>query len=157
MINDIKKLHMFIRQILKPILNVPDTIQICQYSSLLTEGPQSEERKALLLSSNLNLALCYLKLNEPFEARNAATSVLEIDSNNEKALFRRGQAYLAIGEPQLAADDFKTLLSVEPNNSAAKVQLALCNKTLKEQLQKEKQIYANMFDKFAKMDTQVKI
>ncbi|KAK9710731.1 FKBP-type peptidyl-prolyl cis-trans isomerase [Popillia japonica] len=118
------------------------------------EGPTSEDRKSLLLSSNLNLALCYLKLSEPFEAKNSATAALDIDEKNEKALFRRGQAYLAIGEPQLAADDFKTLLTVEPNNSAAKSQLAVCNKVLKEQLQKEKKIYANMFDKFAKMDTQ---
>lgn len=97
-----------------------------------------------------------MKLSEPFEAKNSATAALDIDEKNEKALFRRGQAYLAIGEPQLAADDFKTLLTVEPNNSAAKSQLAVCNKVLKEQLQKEKKIYANMFDKFAKMDTQVK-
>ncbi|GJQ77441.1 FKBP59 [Trypoxylus dichotomus] len=118
------------------------------------EDPYSEDRRALILSSNLNLALCYLKLDEPFEAKNSATSALEIDPKNEKALFRRGQAYLAIGEPQLALDDFKALLLIEPNNSAAKAQLAVCNKTLKEQLQKEKKIYANMFDKFAKMDTQ---
>lgn len=110
----------------------------------------------MLLASNLNLALCYLKLNEPFEAKNSATSVLDIDPKNEKALFRRGQAYLAIGEPQLASTDFKLLLEVEPNNTAAKQQLSICNKALKQQLQKEKQIYANMFDKFAKMDTQVK-
>nr|XP_022905761.1 FK506-binding protein 59 [Onthophagus taurus] len=118
------------------------------------DGPHGDEQKSLLLSANLNLSLCYLKLNEPFEARNSATSALDIDENNEKALFRRGQAHLSLSEPQLAANDFAALLKVEPNNSAAKSQLAQCNKTLKEQLQKEKKIYANMFDKFAKMDTQ---
>lgn len=115
-----------------------------------------EERKQLILSSNLNLALCYLKQNEYFDAKNSATSALEIDPTSEKALFRRGQAYLQLGEAQLAANDFNTLLKHEPNNKAAQAQLALCNKTLREQLQKEKKIYANMFDRFAKMDTQVK-
>lgn len=89
------------------------------------------------------------------EAQTAATSALQIDPNNEKALFRRGQALLGVGEPQLASDDFTQCLKIDPNNKAAQSQLAICAKTLKEQLQKEKKIYANMFDKFAKMDTQV--
>lgn len=115
-----------------------------------------EERQQLLLSSHLNLALCYLKTQEYFEAKNAATTAIELDENNEKAFFRRGQALLYIGEAQLAANDFATVLKLEPNNKAAQVQLTACNKTIKDQLQKEKKIYANMFDKFAKMDTQVK-
>ena len=110
-----------------------------------------------MLSANLNIALCYLKTNDAFDAKNAATAALEIDPKNEKALFRRGQAYLILKDPKLALDDFNTLLKIEPNNSAAKAQLLICNKTLKEQLQNEKKIYANMFDKFAKMDTQVNI
>jgi len=96
-----------------------------------------------------------LKLQDNFEARAAATKALELDPQNEKALFRRGQALIGLGEPQLASKDFAECLKIDPNNSAAKSQQAACNKILKEQLQKEKKIYANMFDKFAKMDTQV--
>lgn len=116
----------------------------------------AEERNSLLLASYLNVALCNLKLQNYFEAKNAATSALQIDPFNEKALFRRGQAYLSLGEPTLASKDFTECLKVDANNTAAKAQLAVCSKILKEQLQKEKKIYANMFDKFAKMDTQVK-
>lgn len=108
-----------------------------------------------MLASHLNISLAYLKLKEYFEAKTAASSALEIDANNEKALFRRGQALLGVGEPQLASNDFTQCLKIDPNNKAAQTQLAVCAKTLKEQLQKEKKIYANMFDKFAKMDTQV--
>ncbi|KAJ8912897.1 hypothetical protein NQ315_011220 [Exocentrus adspersus] len=114
----------------------------------------AEERNSLLLASYLNLALCHLKLQDYFEAKNAATNALQIDPFSEKALFRRGQAFLNIGEPNLASKDFSECLKIDPNNTAAKAQLAACSKTLKEQLQKEKKIYANMFDKFAKMDTQ---
>lgn len=121
------------------------------------EGSHVEECKNLILTSNLNLALCYLKINETFEAKNAATSALEIDPKNEKALFRRGQAYLALGEAHLAAKDFTEVLNVDPTNKAAQTQLAVCNKSMREQLQKEKKIYANMFEKFAKMDTQVNL
>lgn len=81
---------------------------------------------------------------------------LKLDPKNEKAYFRRGQAFLNLGEPQFANDDFRKCLEIDPNNAAAKSQLAECGKILKEQLRKEKQIYANMFDKFAKTDTQVK-
>lgn len=114
-----------------------------------------KERLALLLASYLNIALCELKLKNYFKAKNAATKALDIDPLNVKALFRRGQALLQLGEAQSAAEDFSQCLKLEPNNTAVKSQQALCGKILREQLQKEKKIYANMFDKFAKMDTQV--
>lgn len=117
----------------------------------------AEEMKSLLLTSNLNLALCYLKVNEHLEAKSSATAAIEIDPSNEKAYFRRGQALINLGDAEIAVHDFKKVLELEPNNKAAQNQLAICQKVLKEQLQKEKKIYANMFDKFAKMDTQVKI
>ncbi|XP_060530303.1 FK506-binding protein 59-like [Cylas formicarius] len=110
--------------------------------------------KSLLLASHLNVALCQLKLNDNFEAKMAATKALEFDPVNEKALFRRGQALLALGDADLASCDFAHCLKIDPNNSAAKSQHAACARILKQQLQKEKQIYANMFDKFAKHDTQ---
>lgn len=119
------------------------------------EGNVADDIKSLQLSSYLNQSLCQLKLGDNFEARAAATLALEIDGNNEKAFFRRGQALLSLDEPQLASNDFSEVLRLQPTNQAAKAQLAICNKTLKEQLQKEKQIYANMFEKFAKSDTQV--
>ncbi|XP_017783113.1 PREDICTED: FK506-binding protein 59 [Nicrophorus vespilloides] len=120
------------------------------------KDPESatEEQKALVLSSNLNMALCYLKSNNMFEAKNAATEALLVDPDNEKAHFRKGLALLNIGEAQLAADAFTTVLKIEPTNKSAQLHLNACNKTLKEQLQKEKKIYANMFEKFAKKDLQ---
>ncbi|KAJ8951672.1 hypothetical protein NQ318_012213 [Aromia moschata] len=121
------------------------------------EGEKDEsnpEIGSLLLASHLNVALCELKQKDYFGAKTAASSALQIDPRNEKALFRRGQALLGLGEPDAAARDFQACLDVDPTNSAARAQLAACTKTLKEQLQKEKRIYANMFDKFAKMDTQ---
>lgn len=114
-----------------------------------------EERKSLLLTSNLNLALCHLKLNDYMEAKTVLTAAIELDPLNEKAYFRRGQAFINLGEAELAINDYKRVLELEPNNKAAQNQLANCQVIIKQQLQKEKKIYANMFDKFAKMDTQV--
>jgi FK506-binding protein 4/5 len=58
-------------------------------------------------------------------------------------------------EPEIAKKDFETILQHEPNNKAAANQIKICNQKIKEQLSKEKQIYANMFEKFAKIDRQV--
>nr|CAH7740033.1 unnamed protein product [Callosobruchus chinensis] len=112
-----------------------------------------QERRSVLLAAHLNIALCCLKLKDNFEAKKSAEAALKLDPDNEKALFRRGQALLNLGEPQLASKDFSRCLQIDANNKAARAQLAICTKILKEQLQKEKKVYANMFDKFAKMDT----
>lgn len=119
------------------------------------EGELMQEVNSLKLSANLNLSLSYLKLQNYFDARDSATEALKFDENNEKAYFRRGQALLSLGEPHLATKDFNEVLRLEPNNKAGQAQLVACQKQIKEQLSREKKIYANMFDKFAKEDTQV--
>ena len=60
-----------------------------------------------------------------------------------------------MAEPELAKADFDAIVEVDPNNKAAMNQVKICQVKLKEQLNKEKQIYANMFEKFAKIDRQV--
>lgn len=119
------------------------------------EGTEAEEIKSLRLSAHLNLSLCYLKISDHFEAKTSATEALKLDADNTKAYFRRGQAYHQLGEGELAVKDFQEVLRIEPTNKAAQAQLITCQKQIKEQLTREKKIYANMFDKFAKMDTQV--
>lgn len=114
-----------------------------------------KERNDLLLSAHLNLALCYLKINEHIKARDSCDSALKIDPSNEKAYFRRGQAHLALISPEIALKDFNKVLEIEPKNTAAANQIVVCNKVIKQQLAKEKKLYANMFDKFAKKDKQV--
>lgn len=114
----------------------------------------ADERKGLQISTNLNLSLCYLKLKQYFEARESATAAIKLSKSNVKAYFRRGQAQLVLGEAKLALNDFNQVLSLEPNNKAAQSQVIVCQTIIKQQLQKEKEIYANMFDKFAKVDAQ---
>lgn len=119
------------------------------------EEPAEQERKNVHLASQLNAALCLLKLGQNVEARAQCNDVLEVDSKNEKALFRRALALIELGEPELASSDFQSVLSIDPNNKAAAQKLALCKQRIKEQRAKEKQTYANMFDRFAKHDTEV--
>ncbi|XP_047505256.1 FK506-binding protein 59 isoform X1 [Pieris napi] len=133
--------------------------------SLVEDMPEdtseSEENKSqakeLLVSAHLNLALVHLKVSPPhhYEAKDHATKALKLDEKNVKGLFRRGQALLGIGEAERAIEDFRAIVEMEPENKAAVKQVLLCRNTLQKQKQREKQMYANMFDKFAKHDTQV--
>ncbi|CAG2183622.1 unnamed protein product, partial [Oppiella nova] len=72
--------------------------------------------------------------------------------NNEKGLFRRGQAYFGQKDYDLARNDFNAVLQLDPNNKAAKNQLVLSLNAIKAQLEKEKTTYRNMFERFAKQD-----
>lgn len=112
-------------------------------------------RVSLLISTNLNLALCFLKIKDHASAREACDKVLELDPDNEKALFRRGQANLDLASPELALKDFQEVVRIEPKNTAAVKQVAYCQGVIKKELAKEKKLYANMFEKFAKQDRQV--
>ncbi|KAG7197904.1 hypothetical protein KM043_016146 [Ampulex compressa] len=128
--------------------------QIEQATLYKQKDDSAEERKNLLLSAYLNLAICYLKTNQDSEAKNACNKALELSPGNEKALFRRGQAYLALASPEIAINDFHEVLKIEPKNTAAMERIRLCNSLIKKQLAKEKNLYANMFEKFAQKDRQ---
>lgn len=113
------------------------------------------ERDNLIVSAQLNLALCYLKTDQNVEAKDACNEALELSPQNEKALFRRGQAYLGLASPEIAIKDFEEVLKIDEKNTAAAKQIGICNNLIKKQLAKEKKLYANMFDKFAQEDKQV--
>lgn len=80
---------------------------------------------------------------------------LELDANNEKALFRRGEALFGMKEFERARDDFTRVTQLYPSNRAAKAQVQVCQKHLKEQHEKDKRLYAGMFQKFAERDAKV--
>ncbi|XP_077294260.1 FK506-binding protein 59-like isoform X2 [Arctopsyche grandis] len=121
------------------------------------EGVSPDVRINLLLSVYLNLALCYLKFTpvNSFEARDNAIEALKIEPNNVKGLFRKGQALQAMGECDEAIEAFQRVIEIEPENKAAVNQITICKSTIKQQNDKEKKLYANMFEKFAQKDTEV--
>ncbi|CAH2040153.1 unnamed protein product, partial [Iphiclides podalirius] len=128
---------------------------------MVEDKTQTEENKTkakeLLISAHLNLALVYLKVTPVhyFEAKDHAAKALQFDPGNVKGLFRRGQALLGLGEAEQAMQDFQKIVDAEPQNKAAANQIIVCRATIQKQKQKEKQLYANMFDKFAKHDSEI--
>ncbi|XP_075234788.1 FK506-binding protein 59-like [Lycorma delicatula] len=89
-----------------------------------------ELRKSLLLAGHLNIAACYLKLKDYDSARIECNRALHLDSENEKALFRRGQAYLAMELYREAKIDFERVLNINPSNKVANENLLSCIKKI---------------------------
>lgn len=106
----------------------------------------------LLLTGLLNLTMCFLKMEKYLDALIHCNQVLHIEPNNTKGLYRRGIAHLGMNNYDMAEKDFQAVLQVDGNNKAAVNQLAICKNKLKEQRNKDKQVYANMFQRFAESD-----
>lgn len=67
------------------------------------------------------------------------------------------QANQNIGEYDEAIKDFTKVLQFEPENKAAMASIQQCKAKVREQLQKDKAIFGNMFEKFARSDAKVSI
>jgi tetratricopeptide (TPR) repeat protein len=88
-------------------------------------GSLPDEERVTILS---NCALCHLKLGQYEQAARVASRVLEVDPDHTKALYRRGQARLAMGgatHARAARSDFERALELAPTNLAGAIEAAL--------------------------------
>ncbi|XP_012587775.1 PREDICTED: peptidyl-prolyl cis-trans isomerase FKBP4 [Condylura cristata] len=137
------------------LLQYKKIVSWLEYESSLSKE-DAQKAQSLRLASHLNLAMCHLKLQAFSAAIESCNKALELDSNNEKGLFRRGEAYLAVSDFDLARADFQKVLQLYPNNKAAKAQLAVCQQRIRKQLAREKKLYANMFERLAEEESKAK-
>jgi len=94
----------------------------------------------------LNYAACKIKQEEYPEAITQCSEVLKRDKGNQKALFRRGQAYLRMGrELELAQKDFDEVAKVNAALPELKGELALLQKKFKAARDHEKKMFSNIF------------
>ncbi|KAM3927055.1 peptidyl-prolyl cis-trans isomerase FKBP4 [Leptodactylus fuscus] len=134
------------------IIQYKKIIQWLEHESGLSQE-ETAKSKSLLLAASLNLAACYLKLGEQRPALEHCSKALEFDSNNEKGLFRRAEAYMGVNELELAKGDLLRVIQLYPGNKAARAQLTQCQQRMREQHQREKKIYANMFQRLAEKES----
>ncbi|CAM9506207.1 unnamed protein product, partial [Hapterophycus canaliculatus] len=73
----------------------------------------------LELACLCNLAYAWIKQGLMEDAEEACSQVLKKQPTCAKALFRRGQARLALGRSIEATTDFRELTILEPNNAEA--------------------------------------
>ncbi|CAA0809064.1 Peptidyl-prolyl cis-trans isomerase FKBP65 [Striga hermonthica] len=103
--------------------------------------------KPLRVSCWLNCAACCLKQNNFVETISLCSKILDIESCNVKALYRRAQAYIGVSELISAEADIKKALEVDPQEREVK----LLQKNLKqlemESNKRDATLYKAMFSK----------
>ncbi|CAI9784854.1 unnamed protein product [Fraxinus pennsylvanica] len=105
--------------------------------------------KSLRLSCWLNGAACNLKLNDFQEVIKLCSKVLDVESCNVKALYRRVQAYMEVGELHLAELDIKKALEVDPLNREVKLIQKNLKKLLAESNRRDSKLYSAMFSRMS--------
>ncbi|KAL0390272.1 UNVERIFIED_CONTAM: Peptidyl-prolyl cis-trans isomerase FKBP65 [Sesamum calycinum] len=121
-----------------------------EYDTSFSEE-EKKQSKALKVTCNLNDAACKLKLKDYKQAEKLCTKVLELESTNVKALYRRAQAYVNMTDLDLAEFDIKKALELDPDNREVKLGYKALKEKVKEYNKKDAQFYGNMFAKLNKL------
>ncbi|XP_010513402.1 PREDICTED: 70 kDa peptidyl-prolyl isomerase-like [Camelina sativa] len=109
------------------------------------EGDEEKMVKALRVSCFLNGAACSLKLNNFLETVNLCSEVLAIEFQNVKALYRRAQSYIELGDLISAEMDIKKALEADPENREVKSLHKTLKQTKADSNKRDAKLYANMF------------
>ncbi|XP_008794657.1 70 kDa peptidyl-prolyl isomerase-like [Phoenix dactylifera] len=122
-----------------------------EYDSSFSDE-EKQQSKVLKITCNLNDAACKLKLKDYKQAEKLCTKVLELDSRNVKALYRRAQAYIQLADLDLAELDIKKALEIDPDNRDVKLEYRTLKEKVKEYNKKDAKFYGNMFAKMSKLE-----
>ena len=80
------------------------------------EGNGSPQAATLRRMCQVNSASCFLKLSRWAEAETMCCNVLQVEPQNAKALYRRGQARLQLGNTDGSVEDFREALDQNPGD-----------------------------------------
>eukprot|EP00253_Pinus_taeda_P010812 PITA_10812 len=122
-----------------------------EYDNAFSED-QKQQTKALKVTCNLNNAACNLKLKEYREAAKLCSKVLEVDSKNVKALYRRAQAYIETADLDQAESDLKKELEIDPSNRDVKMEYKTLKEKQKEYNKEEAKLFGNMFNRMSRLE-----
>ncbi|XP_062109273.1 70 kDa peptidyl-prolyl isomerase-like [Humulus lupulus] len=126
-------------------------VSFIEYDSSFSDE-EKQQAKVLKITCNLNNAACKLKLKDYKQAEKLCTKVLELDSKNVKALYRRAQAYIQLVDLDLAEIDIKKALEIDPDNRDVKMEYKVLKEKVREYNKKDAQFYSNIFAKMNKFE-----
>ncbi|KAJ0876454.1 putative peptidylprolyl isomerase [Helianthus annuus] len=126
-------------------------LSFIEYDSAFSDD-EKQQAKLLKVSCNLNNAACKLKLRDYKQAVKLCTKVLDADSKNVKALYRRAQACIQLVDLDLAEMDIKRALEIDPDNRDVKLEYKLLREKVKEYNKKDAQFYGNIFAKMNRVE-----
>jgi tetratricopeptide (TPR) repeat protein len=116
-----------------------------------TKSADEEERSEkieILLKSILNIAICYLALENHRKAMETLETYEGINENadqNVKFLYTKGKAYYMNGDYKEAKSTLKQALTIQPCNTEVSDLLEKLKVSEEEHSKKEKEIMKNMF------------
>jgi FK506-binding protein 4/5 len=84
---------------------------------------ETDTAKQLKASIFLNIAACDIKLGEWREAIEFCDKALDIEPQNQKALYRKGKALALLQEWDESKKIFQSLLQLDPENNDVKREL----------------------------------
>ncbi|PIO75997.1 tetratricopeptide repeat protein [Teladorsagia circumcincta] len=106
-------------------------------------------RDDLMLAAYLNLALTASKMGENLDCIKYCDKALELSPINVKALYRKAGARAALSDFDEAKQIYEKILEVDPENKAAAQQILVVRQMMKEQLERDKKRYKNLFSKIS--------
>ncbi|KAJ4965792.1 hypothetical protein NE237_017641 [Protea cynaroides] len=92
-----------------------------------------------------NSSACKLKLGDLKGALLDTDFAMRDGENNVKALFRQGQAHMALNDVDAAVESFKKALELEPNDGGIKKELAAAKQKIADRRDQERKAYSRMF------------
>ncbi|KAH1243147.1 Peptidyl-prolyl cis-trans isomerase CYP40 [Glycine max] len=115
-------------------------------SQIFTNSSVSRKLLCLMYTAadNFKLHLYYLYGDIKGALLDTEFAMREGD-DNAKALFRQGQAYMALHDIDAAVESFKKALTLEPNDAGIKKELAAARKMIADRRDQEKKAYSKMF------------
>nr|KJB32427.1 hypothetical protein B456_005G240200 [Gossypium raimondii] len=119
-------------------------LDICWEKDGIDEEKTSSLRK---MKSQIftNSSACKLKLGDLKGALLDTEFAMRDGDNNVKALFRQGQAHMALNDVDAAVESFKKALQLEPNDGGIKKELAVAMKKINDRRNEERRWYRKMF------------
>ncbi|PIN20458.1 HSP90 co-chaperone CPR7/Cyclophilin [Handroanthus impetiginosus] len=111
----------------------------------IDEGNKSLYLRKMKSQIFTNCSACKMKIGDLKGALLDADFALRDGDNNAKALFRQGQAHVALNDIDAAIESFKKALELEPNDGAIKKELASAKKKIAKKRDQERKAYAKMF------------
>ena len=112
------------------------------------EAAEGDAVVRLVVSCTLNLAACAQKLGEHTVALKHCDEVLQLNPDNAKALYRRGQTYIHLSEWDLARKDYQKMGNVNGEMKLeAETNLTRIDRLEKEALKQQKMQFQGFFNR----------
>jgi len=92
-----------------------------------------------------NSSACKLKLGDLKGALLDTDFAMRDGENNVKAMFRQGQAHIALNDIDAAVESFRKALELEPNDAGIKKELAAARKKIADRRNQERKAFSKMF------------